>query len=75
MVIAATGNEAVGLCYHTKKMNIPTIVVVPVTLPLSKIHRINTLGGKTVLHGTTFAEALKQARVLARERGLTYINV
>lgn len=75
VIIAATGNEAIGLCYHAKKLNISATVVAPVTLPLSKIHKINNLGGNLILHGSTFAEAIKYARALATEKKIIYINM
>ncbi|CAB3249267.1 unnamed protein product [Arctia plantaginis] len=75
VIIAATGNEAIGLCYHAKKLSISATIVAPVTLPLSKVHKINSMDGKLILYGSTFAEAITHARALAKQKGMVYINI
>lgn len=74
VVVASLGNEAIAMCYHAAKMNIPVIVVAPITLPIDKLQRCHFYGAKVIVQGGTLAEAQKYARALARDKGLTYIN-
>ncbi|KAJ8714082.1 hypothetical protein PYW08_007702 [Mythimna loreyi] len=74
VVMASTGNEAIALCYHAAKMNIPVIVVMPISLAIDKMQRCHGYGAKVVVQGTNLMEAQKYARALARDKGLTYIN-
>ncbi|XP_026742976.1 uncharacterized protein LOC113504747 [Trichoplusia ni] len=74
VVVASIGNEGIGLSYHGAKLNIPVIVVMPITVPIDKLQRCHYFGAKVVVQGTNLMEAQKYARALARDKGLTYIN-
>ncbi|KAJ8723862.1 hypothetical protein PYW07_007842 [Mythimna separata] len=74
IVMASNGNEAIGMCYHAAKLNVPVIVVMPITLAIDKMQRCHGYGAKVVVQGNNLIEAQKYARALARDKGLTYIN-
>ncbi|XP_060805183.1 L-threonine ammonia-lyase isoform X2 [Amyelois transitella] len=74
VVIASLGNEAVSLCYHAAKMNVPVIVVMPPHTPIMKQQRCHSLGARVILQGASLIDAQRYARAIAREKGLTYIN-
>lgn len=72
--MASSGNEALGLCYHAAKMNIPVIVVMPISMAIDKMQRCHAFGAKVIIHGSNLMESQKHARAMARDKGLTYIN-
>ncbi|XP_026314666.1 uncharacterized protein LOC113226302 isoform X2 [Hyposmocoma kahamanoa] len=74
VVVASLGNEAIAMCFHAAKYGVPVIAVMPSYVPLSYTQRCYAMGAKVIVQGTTLYDAQKFARVLARDRGLTYIN-
>lgn len=74
IVIASLGNEAVSMCYHAAKMSVPMVVVIPNGVPVTKIQICHGYGAKVVVQGNNLVEAMKYARAIARDKGLTYIN-
>ncbi|KAH9639289.1 hypothetical protein HF086_014153 [Spodoptera exigua] len=74
VVMASSGNEALALSYHASKMNIPVIVILPISIPIAKIQRCHIYGAKVIMQGSNLQEAQKYARALAKDKGLTYIN-
>ncbi|XP_023934766.1 L-threonine ammonia-lyase [Bicyclus anynana] len=74
VVVASLGNQAIGICYYGQKLGIPVTVVMPVSVPIAKLQQCHNLGAKVVVQGKGLVEAQKYARILSREKGLTYIN-
>ncbi len=74
VIAASAGNHASALAYHGRLLEIPVTVVMPVTAPLIKVSTCERQGARVVLHGSGFAEAQTEARVLAEREGLRYIN-
>ncbi|XP_049704597.1 L-threonine ammonia-lyase [Helicoverpa armigera] len=71
---ASTGNHAGALAYHSAQMGIPSLVVMPVHAPITKINKAERSGGKIVLHGANMAEAKHFAMSMAKEKKMMYIN-
>jgi threonine dehydratase len=74
VIAASAGNHAQALAYQGSLLGIPATVVMPKYAPLIKIGNCQRFGATVVLHGNDFAEAKKQALLLAEERGLAYID-
>ena len=74
VIAASAGNHALGLAYHGKLLNIPIVVVMPTTAPLTKISNCQRLGAEVLLHGASLDEAKEFAEKICAERQLTYIN-
>lgn len=70
----SAGNHAQGLAYHAKRLNIPAVIVMPATAPITKISRTRDYGAEVVLHGKTFAEAATLIPELVEKRGLTLVH-
>ncbi|PZC77611.1 hypothetical protein B5X24_HaOG203167 [Helicoverpa armigera] len=71
---ASTGNHAGALAYHSAQMGIPSMVVMPIHAPITKINKAERSGGKIVLHGASMAEAKHYAMTMAKEKKMMYIN-
>lgn len=74
VIAASAGNHAQGLSYHGTRLGIPVTIVMPVPTPTVKVMQTESVGGMVVLHGETFDDAYKHARLLEAERGLTFVH-
>jgi threonine dehydratase len=74
VIAASAGNHAQALAYQGKLLGIPATVVMPQYAPLIKISNCRNLGANVVLQGHDFAEAKAHAYMLAKEKGLAYID-
>ncbi|KAI5631159.1 pyridoxal-phosphate dependent enzyme domain-containing protein [Phthorimaea operculella] len=74
VVIASLGNEGIAASYYGAKLNIPVIVVMSTSVSLSRQQKCHALGARVVIQGVNLHEAMRYARQIARDRGLTYIN-
>ncbi len=73
VIAASAGNHAQGVAFHASRLDIPATIFMPKDTPFTKVKRSEVLGAKIILHGATFAEALKKAKALAKKDHLTFI--
>ena len=73
IITASAGNHAQGVALAARRLGIAATVVMPRTTPSIKVDAVRRLGGKAVLHGDAFDEALAHARALEVEHGLTFV--
>jgi threonine dehydratase len=50
------------------------IIVMPLTTPDIKVNAVRSFGGQVILHGDAFDEAAAHAKLLAAEKGYTFIH-
>lgn len=74
VICASAGNHAQGLAEAARLMGVKATIVMPKTTPDIKVANVRARGGKAVLHGDAFDDALEHARKLEAERGLTFIH-
>jgi len=74
VVTASAGNHAQGLALAAKELGIKATIVMPKTTPEIKVQGVRSRGGKVVLHGDAFPEALAYSLKLVEERGYIYIH-
>ena len=74
VVTASAGNHAQGLALAAREMGIKATIVMPKTTPEIKIEGVRSRGGKVVLHGDSFPEALAYSLKLVDEKGFVYIH-
>ncbi|MBB3103408.1 threonine ammonia-lyase, biosynthetic [Azomonas macrocytogenes] len=73
VITASAGNHAQGVALAARQLGIKATIVMPRTTPELKVQGVRARGGKAVLHGDAFPDALAHALKLAEEKGLTYI--
>ncbi len=73
VIAASAGNHAQGVAFHAARLGIPATIVMPKDTPFTKVKRSEVLGATIILHGATFAEAMKKARELEKKDCLTFI--
>ncbi|QKL04371.1 threonine ammonia-lyase, biosynthetic [Pseudomonas sp. NY5710] len=74
VVTASAGNHAQGLALAAREMGIKATIVMPKTTPEIKVEGVRSRGGKVVLHGDSFPEALAYSLKLMDEKGLVYVH-
>mgnify|MGYP000339027425 CR=1 FL=1 len=74
VIAASAGNHSQGLSYHGSRLGVPVTIVMPRTTPAVKVMQTESVGGDVVLEGETFDEAYAHARLLEKERGLTFVH-
>ncbi len=74
VVTASAGNHAQGLALAAKHLGVKATIVMPRTTPELKVQGVRSRGGKVVLHGDAFPEALAHSLKLVDEKGYTYIH-
>ncbi|MBT8769207.1 threonine ammonia-lyase, biosynthetic [Metapseudomonas boanensis] len=73
VIAASAGNHAQGLALAAKRLGVVATIVMPRTTPELKVQGVRSRGGKVVLHGDAFPEALAHALKLAEEEGYTFV--
>ncbi|PTQ67248.1 threonine dehydratase [Pseudomonas sp. GV071] len=74
VVTASAGNHAQGLALAAKHLGVKATIVMPRTTPELKVQGVRSRGGKAVLHGDSFPEALAHSLKLVEEKGYVYIH-
>lgn len=74
VIAASAGNHAQGLAFAARHMGIKATIVMPKTTPEIKVKAVRARGGKVVLHGDAFDEALAYAQKQVEEKGLVFIH-
>ena len=74
VVTASAGNHAQGLALAAKVLGVKATIVMPKTTPEIKVEGVRFRGGKVVLHGDSFPEALAYSLKLVDEKGYVYIH-
>lgn len=74
LITASAGNHAQGVAYAAKAYGVKAVIVMPTTTPLIKVNRTKSYGAEVLLHGDVYDESCKYAKVLAEEKGYTFIH-
>lgn len=74
VICASAGNHAQGLALAAAHLGIRAVIVMPRTTPEIKVKAVRARGGKVVLHGDNFDEALAHARELEKKEHLTFVH-
>lgn len=74
VICASAGNHAQGLALAAAHLGIKAVIVMPRTTPEIKVKAVRARGGKVVLSGDSFDEALAHARELEKKDGLTFVH-
>ncbi|MDH1008837.1 threonine ammonia-lyase, biosynthetic [Pseudomonas nicosulfuronedens] len=74
VVTASAGNHAQGVALAARELGIKATIVMPRTTPELKVQGVRARGGKAVLHGDAFPDALAHSLKLVEEKGYVYIH-
>jgi len=74
VIAASSGNHAQGVALAASVYNIPATIVMPETVPETKLQATKAYGAKVVLYGKVFDESLARALEIQRETGAIFIH-
>ena len=74
VIAASAGNHGMAVAYHSRRLNIASTIVMPVSAPLIKVTRVRQYGATNVLSGHDYDSALAEALRLSEERKLTFVS-
>ena len=74
VIAASAGNHGMAVAYHSRRLNIASTIVMPVSAPLIKVTRVRQYGATNVLSGHDYDGALAEALRLSEERKLTFVS-
>jgi threonine dehydratase len=74
VIAMSAGNHAQAVAYHAARLNIPAIIVMPVTTPFVKVAATKEYGAQVLLDGETVSEAQVRAENEAHKRGLIWVH-
>lgn len=77
VICASAGNHAQGVALSARKLNCKAVIAMPTTTPPVKIEAVRAHGGdnvEVVLFGDSFSDTCDHAKMLEKERHLTFIH-
>jgi threonine dehydratase len=74
VIAASAGNHSQAVAYHSRRLGVPAVIVMPCPTPIVKVSQTESHGAEVVLHGEMFDEAYEEALRLAEARGLTFVH-
>src|SRR6267154_511415 len=74
VIAMSAGNHAQAVAYHSRRLGIPSTIVMPVTTPFVKVKSTEAYGAKVVLYGETLAECQERVAELARAHSLVLVH-
>jgi threonine dehydratase len=74
VIAMSAGNHAQGVAYHSHRMGIQAVIVMPRFTPGVKVERTSSFGARVVLHGDTLDQARAHALELADRHGLVFVH-
>ncbi|UKS53786.1 threonine ammonia-lyase [Mycoplasma feriruminatoris] len=74
IIAASAGNHAQGVAYAATNLGLKSTIVMPENAPVAKIQATEKYGGKVVLSGRYFDDALAKAMEIKEKENLTLIH-
>ena len=74
VIAMSAGNHAQGVAYHSQRLGIRAVIVMPRFTPGVKIERTRGFGAEVVLHGNTLDEARAHALEMAGQQGMVFVH-
>lgn len=74
VITASTGNHGQSIAFAARLFGVKAYVCVPHGANPGKVAAIRGMGAEIVEHGDRFDDAMRQAQLLAREKGLRFIH-
>ena len=74
VIASSAGNHAQGVALSASHLKCRAVIVMPCTTPLTKIKAVYGHDAEVILHGDTYDEAYKEALIISKEQGLTFIH-
>lgn len=74
VIAASAGNHGMAVAFHSHRLGVPSLVVMPLHAPLIKLTCVQRYGARTKVHGNDYDAAFREAERLSSEQKLTLIH-
>jgi len=74
VIACSAGNHAQGVAYHASRLGVPAVIVMPKHTPFVKVEHTRKHGAEVILEGEGFDDAMRAAKRIMAERGLTFVH-
>ena len=74
VVTASAGNHGQGVAHAAKLLGIPAWIVLPESVPITKLMAIQRTGAEAIVEGASYDASHAVAARLAREKSVTYVH-
>jgi threonine dehydratase len=74
VIAMSAGNHAQAVAYHSRRLGIPSTIVMPVTTPFVKVKATEAYGAKVVLEGESLSECQDRVAAMIAERHLILVH-
>ncbi|MEM6679479.1 MAG: threonine ammonia-lyase [Pseudomonadota bacterium] len=74
VIACSAGNHAQGVAFHSERLGVRSVVVMPESTPFNKVKRTADFGAEVILHGASFDESVAFTLEKATAEGLTLIH-
>lgn len=74
VICSSAGNHAQAVSYHSTRLGIDGVIVMPTTTPFVKVDATRRFGGTVVLHGSSFQDAFEKAKEIAEQEKRIFIH-
>jgi threonine dehydratase len=74
VIAMSAGNHAQGVAYHSARLGVRAVIVMPRGTPNNKVKSTQVHGAEVILEGDTLAEAAAHAHARAGSDGLIFIH-
>jgi threonine dehydratase len=74
VIAASAGNHGMAVAFHSRRLNLAATIVMPSHAPLIKVNWVRRYGANTVLAGSDYDAAFREAQRIAQEKTLTFIH-
>ena len=74
VICSSAGNHAQAVSYHSTRLGIDGVIVMPINAPHTKVKSTREFGARVVQAGESFSEAYEYAVKLAEQEGRTFIH-
>ncbi len=74
VIASSAGNHAQGVAYAAKAFGIKSIIVMPITAPLTKVQATKHYGAEVIQYGEVYDECYDRAIQVQQETGATFVH-
>ena len=74
VIAASAGNHAQALAYHSRRLGVPAVIVMPEGTPTVKVSQTQSHGAEVVIYGAIVDESFAEALRIAEARDLTIVH-
>jgi threonine dehydratase len=74
VIAISAGNHAQAVAYHSQRMGIPAVILMPEPTPQIKVEHTRNFGAEVILAGETLADTAVHAAGVAKQRGLVPVH-